>query len=241
MKAAVYAGTRNLYGEISTSAKSLVANSDVTDIFVLAEDATIGDVPEMVHVIDMEGQSWFDLNGPNVKPRYTYMALLRAALCHILTDLDVVLSLDCDTVAVYDCSHVWDIPLDGCYFAATQERWAKIRPGLQYCNTGVALMNLRQLRDGKADEIISVLNTHYLRWPEQDALNYLCQGRIAEMPAEFNVNPWTVDAFAPETIVHYAALNDWKTEKYLSLKKYADYYAGMSWQEAMQRHAEKVR
>ena len=241
MRHAVYSCTSNLYGEMETSAKSLVANSDVTDIWVLAEDPEIDGMPDMVHVVDVSEQGWFDMDGPNAGRRYTHMALLRMALCHILPDLDVVLSLDCDTVAVSECSDVWDIDVDGCYFAATQEKWARCRPGLQYCNTGVSLYNLDMFRDGKADEIIDVLNTHYLRWPEQDAANYLCQGRIAEMPAEYNVNPWTVDSDGPDRIVHYAALADWKGARYLNLMRFSGYYAEMSWDEAMERHWEMVK
>ena len=86
------------------------------------------------------------------------------------------------------------------------------RPGTVYCNTGVALYNLAKLRDGKADEVIEVLNRQYYRWPEQDALNWLCQGRIALMDSSYNSCPWVCEPCGFTSIIHYAARDDWRGE-----------------------------
>lgn len=229
MKHAVYCGTRNVYGDMETAAKSLVANTDVDVVHFLIEDAEFpNDLPGIVQVHDVSGQEFFAPDGANGATPYTYMTLMRAGLCHVL-DVDKVLSLDCDTICVEDASDVWDIDVSDSYFAATHETWSLERPGLFYCNTGVCLFNLDKLRDGKADEVIGVLNRHYFMWPEQDALNYLCQGSIAAMSPEYNWNPWVIrDRRMVPRIVHYAARNDWRDEPPVAR------YRGMSWRDVME-------
>lgn len=232
---AVYCGTRNIYDDMEMAAKSLVANSRVDVVHFVIEDAEFPrELPDIVQVHDLSSQTYFAQGGPNMDTPYTYMVLLRAALCYILSDVDRVLSLDCDTVVVNDCTDAFDIDVGGCYFAAAQEAWIK-RPGTQYCNVGVALYNLDALRDGKADEVIGVLNSRYYRWPEQDVLNYLCNGRIAELPAAYNWCPWVLkNGTITPTIIHYAARNDWRGEPE------ARVYRNMSWKEAMDRHEDML-
>ena len=235
-KHAVYTGTRNVYADMETSAKSLVANSDVDAIHFLIEDDEFPVVlPEIIECRKVSWQPYFPPDGPNVQTRFTYMALRRAVLWDVL-DVDVALSLDCDTVAVGDCSAAWDVDVSGCYFAAVQERWPSSRPGLQYCNVGVSLLNLEMLRDGKGAEIVSLLNSRAYSWPEQDAMNYLCQGRIAEMPPEYNRCPWTVGSSAPDRIIHFAAEASWPRELLSDMKRHERLYREMTWDEAMERH-----
>ena len=157
MKHAVYSGSRNLYPEMAAAAKSLAANSDVDRIYLLIEDPEFpSDLPSYVEAIDVSGQGWFPDGGPNMNSEFTYLALIRAALCHLFPEIDRILSLDVDAFCVGDVSDVWDIPLDGFYLAASPEPVC-CGKGLMYCNTGVALYNLDMLRDGKADEVIEVL------------------------------------------------------------------------------------
>lgn len=233
MKHAAYFGTREVYGDMETSAKSLVANSDVDKVHFFIEDAEFPhELPSIVECHDVSGQQYFEPGGANYNTPYTYMTMMRAALCHVLPDVDVVLSLDTDTVCIGDASGAWDVDVDGCYLAATPESWATFRPGLFYCNTGVSLFSLKKLRDGKADEIIDVLNRHYFRWPEQDAINYLCQGRIADMPPIYNWCPWVIQGdWKHPRIVHYAAQNDWRGKP--PVVKYRE----TEWTEAMELHS----
>ena len=231
MRHAAYFATRNLYRDMERSARSLVANSNVDIVhFFIEDDEFPSELPPVVECHNVRNQTFFPKDGPNMQTQYTYMALLRAALCHLLPDVDKVLSLDCDTIAVKDCSHVWDIDVSESYFAATPESWASKRPGLVYCNVGVALMNLEKLRDGKADEIINVLNMHYFRWVDQDAMNYLCQGRIAEMDSVYNANNWVVDSGGIPRILHYAGYDDWREN--VEVHRYRD----MPWEKAMELH-----
>ena len=239
----VYTGSRNLYPMMEVAVKSVIANSSVTDIWLLVEDRDVywvGPVDGVeFHVLDLRGQKWFPPNGPNMKSKFTYFALCRSVLCHILPDTaHKVLSLDVDTIAVEDIDPVWDVlPDDRYYFAASKE-WHRSKHGLLYCNTGVALYNLDKLRDGKADEVVEVINRRRYPWVEQDVFNYLCQGRIYPMPPEYNYNKFT----APEgsghgglvpKIVHYAGMQSWENQPDYR------YFEGMSWKEVLERRSRR--
>ena len=232
LRHAAYCGTRKVYGQMETAAKSLVANTRVDVVHFLIEDAEFPrPLPSIIQVHDVSGQKWFDLNGPNAKTGWTWMVLMRAALCHVLQGVDKVLSLDCDTICHGDATDVWDLPIDGCYYAGASEVH-KSMDGLQYANMGVVLFNLAKLRDGKANEVIEVLNKHKFTWPEQDAFNYLCQGRIYEMPKRYNDMGFNGYAENP-VITHYAGQrNDsWTSERLPTM------FAAMSWDEVMDMHA----
>jgi len=45
--------------------------------------------------------------------------------------------------------------------------------------------------DKKDDEIIYLLNSIKLGYPEQDAINILCQNYIYNLPADYNINNYT--------------------------------------------------
>ena len=236
MKYAAYCGTRNIYTDMETSAKSIIANSDVDKVYFLIEDDYFtSDLPPIIECINVSHQPYFKADSPNMQSKFTYMAMMRIALCHVL-DVDKVLSLDSDLVADSDISDLWDLPIDDCYLAASHE-WHRSNNGLLYCNFGVVLYNLEKLRDGKADEIIDVLNNRKYTWVEQDVGNYLCQGRIYDMPACYNSNDWT-DKFAPGAkIVHYAGI---KRSEWV-LKPLICKYRNITWSEVMQKHEDIVR
>ena len=238
MKQAVYTGTRNIYGDMETAAKSLIANSDVDRVVLLIEDDEFPvKLPKMVEVRNVRDQEYFPPDGPNMSTCYSYMALMRAAVCKEI-DCDKALVLDTDTVAVRDVSGIWDIDMEGCYIAATPE-WHRTKNGLVYCNCGVVLQDLAKLREWKADEIIDALNRRYFRWVDQDVFNYTCQGHIAEMPPEYNANHWTIKDFFSlgadartylARIVHYAGMREFR-----HLPEYV-MYKEMTWDDAIGQH-----
>ena len=207
MRYACYCGNSAVHDAMSASCRSLLAHSSVDHVWLLTDEAPVDGVRDTRvewHVVD---NVWFDDDGPNMTSRYTWLAMLRAMLCYVLP-VDTVLSLDCDTVCIGDVDGVWDLDISDAYFAASEEAH-RCYQGLQYTNTGVALYNLRKLRDGKANEVAHVLNNRQYTWVEQDVMNYLCQGRIVDMPSEYNANAWTALCEAPK-IVHYAGVSDYR-------------------------------
>jgi lipopolysaccharide biosynthesis glycosyltransferase len=210
MSAVAYCGTRNIYGDMYTSAKSVLYNSSVDKIYFITEDpkSKFGyELSPEMKVINVSKQKYFPADGPNMKNKYTYMAMMRAALCHVLPHEDKILSLDCDTIFNNKCDELWDYDIDDYYFAGVEEPKRTTRstnPNLQYCNAGVIFYNLAKMRDGKADECIDALNRRRYDWLDQDVVSYLCQSRILYLPGEYNVCPFTVKSKVRPKIIHFA-------------------------------------
>lgn len=220
MNVAVYSGTRNLYKSMECSAKSLYAHTDVDEIWFLIEDPEFPtELPSFIHIVDISQSAWEWLNpvGPNMKSPFTYMALIRAcfAMMPEFADLDKILSLDCDVVFMKDCPEIFDMPIDGCYFSASVEPTKGVSYMMDYCNTGVTLFNLAKLRDGKAEEVLNLINTREMRNDTQDAFSLLCQGHIHLMPSTYNANPFTEKCANPK-VVHYAGQKNWMGNKPIS-------------------------
>lgn len=210
MKAAVFAGSRNLYHDMVPAVKALLINSDVDIVYLLIEDDTFPEyLPECVKTINVSNQQFFRKDGPNMKSCFTYLAMMRGALAYLFPDLDRILAMDCDAIADRDISHLWDLPIDNYYLAAAREP-ARSMYGQDYINVGVCLYNLKKLRDGMADRVIELLNTDFLGNVEQDAFCYLCQGQIYILPSTYNSTIVT-DPVEDPHIVHYCTFNDWPT------------------------------
>lgn len=240
MKHALYSGSKNLYGDMQTACKSLIANSDVDKVWLLVEDDGYDYwLPDLVEVVNVSGQRYFPKKSANMNTRFSYLSLMRAALALMpeLADIDVILSLDVDTVCINDVSGAWDFPIDDCYFSASSEPGeCKRHKNMLYCNTGVALYNLKKLRDGKAEEVVHALNVRKYPNIEQDVFSFLCQGHIHDMPSEYNATDFT-ERPSKVRIRHFAAQ---KAEQWRKNPLVVE-YRQMSWDEAMRRHDERRR
>lgn len=133
--------------------------------------------------------------------RHGRAALLRLALPDLLPECDRVIYLDGDTLVCQSLLSLWQaLPADALIAAGADtcpvyhpERPAQL--GLpathRYFNSGVVVMNLAALRNtdyirtvaGYAEKYFNIIAS-----PDQDALNYLCAGRTAYLPARYNMN-----------------------------------------------------
>lgn len=223
-KVAVYAGTRNLYPYMCAAAKSLLRHSDVDKIYFLIEDDEFPyELPLKTETINISGQTYFAPDGPNYNTSWTYMVLMRAALSKVFPNLDTILSLDVDTIVNRNVSDLWDIPLGNNYIAAAKEP-CKSTKDFTSINMGVALLNLKKLReDGMDDKIINALNTKHYDYPEQDCISELCKGHIYVLSPNYNVQNWAdMENITDRKISHFAAIKNWKelpiVKWYLDLK-----------------------
>ena len=216
---ACYTGTKNLYQDMVNASKSLIMHSPVEKVYFLIEDNSIEgvDLPEIIECINVKDQKFFT-PGPNWTTKYTYMAMMRAALCYVFPDDDYILSLDVDTIVEEDISDLFKIDLgDEYYFAACVEP-ERSKYGLTYTNHGVVWYNLKKLRDDKkSEDIIKGLNTHYYPYVDQDASNYYAHGHILELDPMYNCTEFTKRSKNPK-IIHYAGYKQWN--HYTEVVKY---------------------
>ena len=240
----VYGATRNIYEDMEIAAKSLLDHTIVDKVYFLTEDDVYpGYIPSIVEAINVSNQKFYYDKGPNYSTRWSYMALMKVALHRILGEHNKVLWLDCDTLVVNDISKIFDTDMENCYFGMVKEtnmaiekkymyfrresdihteRGKSIITPIDYYNTGVMLCDLERLRWGMGDELVSLLNSEKLTYLEQDAINYICEGRICELPDEYNVAPFTNEVRIPR-IFH---LSYSKNE---SKKELKEMYRNMSW------------
>ena len=220
MKAAVYCGTRNLYSDMITAAKSLTKNSSVDIIYFLIEDPEFPEeLPSHIRCIDVSNQKYFSKSGPNVYKLWTWMVLMRAALPKLFPDLDRILSLDVDTIVDKNIDEFWDLCPDDYYLAGVEEPLKTI-PNMSYVNMGSVVFNLKLLRDtGMADKIIRTLNKDRFRFAEQDCINLLCGKKIKSVSAEYNFSDYTGSCQNPK-IYHFANVRNWQQQEMVRRYKY---------------------
>lgn len=216
-RVAVYAGTRNVYPHMVTAAKSLVSTTRMDRVVFLIEDPEFPEeLPEIVDVMDVNGQVWFSEQGPNFHTRWSYMSFMRLALPWMLPEEKRALWLDVDTIINKDIGDLFDTDMEGCYVAAAEEP-IRSRDPFAYYNSGVMLMDLEKLRDGTADALIELVNTRRMRFPDQDAVNLLLQTKIKPISPYYNSNRWIVEVQDP-AVTHYAADREYWTRE--SWKRY---------------------
>lgn len=228
-RVAVYAGTRNLYHDMVVCAKSLLYHDGADRVVFLTEDDTFPeDLPDYISIMNVSGQEFFPHDGPNYDSKWTYMVLMRTALCYLLPDLDRVLALDCDTIVNKRIDLLWNIDISRYYYAMVEEKQIDNRPH-PYFNFGVAVHNLAKLRDGTADTIIRTINTVNFLYSEQDAVNSICSRHVLELPPEYNATFFNIPRIpdGEEAIKHYAAWHPWDDKP--EYKK----YDAMSWDEVL--------
>ena len=146
--------------------------------------------------------SQYSFNGPKYNSKLT---LARLLIPEVMISSDKVLWIDCDTVTNRDLADLFMINIDDYLLAATRDYinllwdspsgWSlnemqkqlKIDPG-DYFNCGVMLLNLQKLRQSfSTKDLLKAASNRKYRFPDQDALNHLCNNSVYYLPPEWNV------------------------------------------------------
>lgn len=212
----VYAMTHHVYDWILPSLRSLKATNPDAKVYILAEDDKLPiALPMPATVINVRDQQWFPPNGPNYNCSFKYINLVKVRYPTILKDLDKVIHLDIDTIICDRLDEMWNIDLEGKWFAmCAEERQTFYRPfGPDYYNAGIMVLNLKQMRnDGIEQPMQDYLNTVEGPWADQDAWNKfgIENGKIVRMPLRWNENMSTGTTDNPG-IVHFCGIKNWFT------------------------------
>lgn len=90
------------------------------------------------------------LYGPNMNNRFYSMFVTVRLLAHLVPEIgDKAIYLDSDTIINKDIKELWDIDIEG-YDVAGRKDTA--RPGFRYIQSGVMLLNLKEIRKDKSFE-----------------------------------------------------------------------------------------
>ena len=116
----------------------------------------------------------------------------------ILENYDKAIYLDCDTVVLGDISELYETDLEGYVIAAGRDilhgrsrSYVIDELGIdpdEYINSGVLVINCKAYRDlGIKSLIFEELKTRAsLRYPDQDLINLVCNGRIKYLDSAWN-------------------------------------------------------
>lgn len=148
--------------------------------------------------------------------RYSEAASFRLLMPELFPELDRVLYIDCDVIVRQDVARLFDqtelgdnymgviyeAPIEG-----QAERWKALGcdPG-KYFNSGFLLMNLKQMREeGVSARLLDACRVDWLEFPDQDALNQVCKGRVLPLSPLYNsIRTFFLPQYKPEFVSQYS-------------------------------------
>lgn len=162
------------------------------------------------------------LEGIYTDPRYTEAASFRLLLPEILPEYDRIVYIDCDVIVRQDIGSLYrntDLGQNwlGVVFEAPIEQQAERFRALgcdpaRYFNSGFLLMNLAQMRKDKVSErLLEACRVPYLEFPDQDALNQVCQGHVLPLSPLYNgIRTFFIPKYKPDFIDQYGSEALWE-------------------------------
>ena len=215
-----FCATRNLYNKLAIIIMSLWSYNPNTIVYLCIEDDYFLPIrDDRIKVINVLKQDLDILpTNPNLKRFCTYMSLIRNYLPLILKDEDKVISIDCDVVFNGSIEEVWNWDLRDNYVAAVPEfnkQWDEetMRYNDPYVNAGFVIMNLKLMREHHiVEQLIDFMNVVPVKWPDQDALNYICRGHIMLLPFKYNSTIFTGLAERP-IVIHGTPIKPWDEDE----------------------------
>ncbi|WP_270235101.1 glycosyltransferase family 8 protein [Lacticaseibacillus suilingensis] len=148
---------------------------------------------------------------------FTFTIYFRLFIAELYPDLDRAVYLDADTVVLADIAKLTATPLNGAllgavidpFMAANPETTAYTKESVgvdvaAYCNSGVLLMDLQQLRARHfAEHFLTLLNTYHFHSlaPDQDYINAIARDRLLHLDESWNVQGER--PLADPQVIHY--------------------------------------
>ncbi|MBQ4135206.1 MAG: glycosyltransferase family 8 protein [Methanocorpusculum sp.] len=154
--------------------------------------------------------------------KWTPGAMLRLYLPELLQDLDKIIYFDCDMIIRTSIDVLWNTNinkyLSACkdnsipYFSRNRRKlYHKLGIDVDsYFCSGVLVMNLKRIRNEHpkfAENLLTYIkNNQNLPYPDQDLLNWFCEGNYDELDQKYNIysdrNDWRI--YSSDCIIHYA-------------------------------------
>lgn len=179
------------------------------------------------------------LKGAYVDPRYSSAANYRLVIAEELPEYKYAIYTDCDIIIRQDLSQLYHtLDMGTNYIAGVAEartEWQlKHSEHLDcdrehYINSGFLVLNLEEMRrDGLSERFRNFLATStYLEFPDQDAINVVCKGRLHYLSPVYNgIRTFMIPAYrelferyysheewlsvAREGNIHYTGAKPWK-------------------------------
>lgn len=184
--------TENMYPQLQRMI-SMLNRTQTAPLHLYAFVET--DIPSSGNLtcVNVAKYSRFIQNTLNKDNQWTQMCFSRCYAAELLPEVDKLLYLDLDIQIDHDISELWDIDIDNYAIAGVIDLNVRSYPFSympninSYINSGVLLMNLKYFREHGITEMLHAeLNSQKLRFPDQDALNIVCYGKIKYLSHKWN-------------------------------------------------------
>lgn len=220
----VYCLDKNLYAKLPKCIRALVAHNNVDKIHVFVNEMMTPDLCAhastnslKIHPID-EIKEYLPFNKPGISS-LGIMTYARLAISKVLEE-DKILYMDVDTLVRHSLKDLWNTDISNVYVAGVIEP-EKDWEG-PYLNAGVLLMNLKNIRNDKMDDlwIDMAKSDRPFSAHDQDIINSTIGERYIAMSPTYNSCSFTTELSDP-VIVHGAGglvhklwnpKNKWYTE-----------------------------
>lgn len=185
---------------------SLLENTkNIKKIYLLLETDKVEDVPMLDKIIEKYSVEFELINFNNILDElvnkgnvnrdtiYSNFCFARLALPSLVKE-EKILYIDTDAIVLKDISNVWKYDLSDYYVAGVMDIGAynngtcqKLSITGKYVNSGFILLNLNKIREDKIqDKWFEVINNNQLMYPDQDAINLICQHNELYLPSIYN-------------------------------------------------------
>lgn len=151
---------------------------------------------------------------------FTLTIYFRLFIAQMFPQYDKAIYIDSDVAVVGDLAELYNVELGdnligGCPDRSIEGVGPLMRyienavgsPNGEYINSGVLLMNLKQLREVEFDKhFLNLLNTYHFDCiaPDQDYINAICKGRIHYLPDIWDTMPNDNRQIDPNAkLIHY--------------------------------------
>ena len=219
-----YVVTEDWLDKVKPSIASLKRFNPEARVFIVTDAEKIDIDAEHICVKDQE--YFTERNCINYRTPFSVMALIKVAYPDLLP-VDKVIHLDADTIVNDSLEDLWNMDLEGKWFAMVREWQGHFRPmGDRYYNAGVFVANLKQIReDGIMKEMIRFIREVPVPYGEQDAMNGygLHHDKIIDADVRYNESFCCGYTDNP-AIIHYAGVVDWWDNTTMPRAEFLDYY-----------------
>lgn len=153
-----------------------------------------------VRLIDMTAlYKQYLISGKNERCAYTPYTLLRLLLGKVDKSDDKVIYIDTDTMLLGDIKQMYDINLEGYEFGAVLDYTGHKFISKTYCNAGVLLLNLGEIKRTKLfDKAMKYVLTHKMFMPDQTALHRNVERKLI-IDGKFNEQR----SLKPDTVIKH--------------------------------------
>lgn len=228
----------------------LECTKNVKKIYLLIETNNINDVPYLKEIIQKYNNVEFKIinlneyltknlseNSPNRDTIYSNFSFGRLLLPDIVEE-DKAIYIDTDAIVRKDISNIWKYDISN-YYAAGVRDYGIIADNIinrygikgKYINSGFVIFNLKKIReDNIKEKWFKLINGIKLVYPDQDALNIVCQHYEKYIPSMYNSCEYAGDRITMEPVNKSLI----KVYHYAGPKEYwvADRLYGEEWYDA---------